>query len=89
MPDSQMNFRIDADVRERFKEKALRNGTNANRLLMQWIEDYLADDDLNSPSIGDIESIDKMITERMAEFETRIEAKVNERVDAVLGESNA
>lgn len=88
MPDSQMNFRIDADVRERFKRKALSDGTNANKLLNQWIEEYLASDE-SLGSIGSIDSIDSRISSRMAEIKAQLEAYVEQKMDAVLGESKA
>lgn len=94
MPDSQMNFRIDADVRERFKRKALSDGTNANRLLIQWIEEYLASDEsLGSigsiGSIGNQDSLDSRISSQMAEVKAQLEAYVEQKMDAVLGESKA
>lgn len=88
MPDSQMNFRIDADVRERFKRKALLDGTNANRLLIQWIEQYLASDE-SLVSIGSLDSLDSRISSHMAEVKAQLEAFVEQKMDAVLGESKA
>ena len=71
MPDSQMNFRIDNDLRERFKEKALRSGTNSARLLLQWIEAYVAGEDLSrQSSLGSIDNLDSRIDSRIAELDS-------------------
>ena len=89
MPDSQMNFRIDNDLRERFKEKALRSGTNSARLLLQWIEAYVAGEDLSIQSsltsLGSIDNLDSRIDSRIAELENRLK----ERIETVLGELSA
>jgi len=72
--ETQMNFRIPEEKKIAFLKKAKASGTSASRLLLEFIDSYLA---ISPRSDDEIDNIKKKVAE-LEEFK--------ERAEKILGE---
>lgn len=83
-----LNIRIDEDLRDAFKEKAVANGTNATQLLTEFMQSYVNGTAMTTPSDGN----DTAMTEEDEESplpEADIEAIVEEKMQSYQANFNA
>lgn len=80
MSTSQMNFRISTELRQKFVKAARHNDTDASKLLIEWITDYVEKD---KSAITDVienqRRIDKLFkyVEKIDQSLTRIDQRLS------------
>ena len=83
MPDSQMNFRIDRETKERFKALARQRGKEVSALLNSWITAFLEDESFERESdVASLDSLDKLVESKLDAKRQDVERLIADRVES-------